>query len=92
MLRKRTMMRLAFVIEVIIFGWFYQYGVGGMGEIGKLQQDNETMERHIGTMQHDIVVRTTELEGWMRDPFHKEKLAREQIHMAREGEEIYLLQ
>ncbi len=90
MIRKRTMMRLAFTAEVMLFSWFYYYGVCGMKEIYQLQQENDGIEQHIEMVQRDIVGRECELKSWLSDPFYKEKWAREQLHMAKEGEEIYL--
>ncbi len=90
MTQKRIILRLIFMLEVLVFGWFYYYGVCGMKDIYQLQQENEQIEQQIQMVQNEIVARECEVAAWQTDPFYKEKLAREQLHMAKEGEEIYL--
>lgn len=91
MTKKRIMLRFVFMLEVLVFGWFYYYGVCGMNEIYQIQKENKQIEQQIQVVQNEIAVRTQEVKAWKTDPFYKEKLAREQLHMAKEGEEIYLL-
>ena len=91
MIQKRTIMRIAFTVEVILFGWFYYYGMCGMREIYLLQTENSAFEQQIAVAHHEIEMKKDELVAWQSDPFYKEKLAREQLHMAKEGEEIYLV-
>jgi cell division protein FtsB len=85
------MMRIAFTIEVILFSCFYYYGMCGMRDIYQLQDENSALEQQIAVAHHEIELKEQELHAWGSDPFYKEKLAREQLHMAKEGEEIYLL-
>ena len=91
MIQKRTMMRIAFTVEVLLFCWFYQYGMCGMREIGQLQDENRLFAQQITVANAEITRKEQELGAWESDPFYKEKLAREQLHMAKEGEEIYLV-
>ncbi len=91
MIQKRTMMRIAFTVEVILFSWFYYYGMCGMREISQLQGENRAFEQQIAVAHQEIKKKKQELVAWQSDPFYKEKLAREQLHMAKEGEEIYLV-
>lgn len=91
MIQKRMVMRVLFTVEVILFGWFYYYGMCGMREIAQLQDENRTFEQQIVLAHHEIEMKEQELSAWGSDPFYKEKLAREQLHMAKDGEEIYLV-
>ena len=91
MIRKRTIMRVVFTVEVVLFGWFYYYGVGGMRDIAQLHEENSGLEQQIARAHQEIALKEQELSSWKSDPFYKEKLAREQLHMAKEGEEIYLV-
>ncbi len=91
MIQKRMVMRILFTVEVILFGWFYYYGMCGMCEISQLQVDNSVLEQQIAVVHHEIERKEQELCAWGSDSFYKEKLAREQLHMAKEGEEIYLI-
>ncbi|TET34105.1 hypothetical protein E3J61_03220 [Candidatus Dependentiae bacterium] len=91
MIQKRTIMRIVFTVEVLLFSWFYYYGMCGMREIYQLQAENKLFEQQIVVAHHEIGMKEEELHAWGSDPFYKEKLAREQLHMAKEGEEIYLV-
>lgn len=91
MVRKRMIMRGAFVAEIILFTWFYYYGMCGMREIRRLRVENDQLEQQIGVANDCLAQKEQELAAWQSDPFYKEKLAREQLHMAKEGEEIYLV-
>jgi len=90
-IQKRTIMRISFMVEIIVFSWFYYYGVGGIQEIYQLQEENKSFEQRIVITQQAIEQKQEELAAWQSDSFYKEKLAREQLHMAKEGEEIYLV-
>ncbi len=89
-MRKKTILRLAFTLEIAVFGWFYYYGLHGLKTVGELQCENEAIEKRIELARDDIEMRQQEIIAWQTDPFYREKVAREQLHMAKEGEEIYL--
>lgn len=88
--QKRTVLHGLFLIEVALVCWFYYYGASGIREIHHLQQENKRIEENIAFVQRDITECERELIVRHNDPFYKEKIAREQLHMARDGEEIYL--
>lgn len=89
-LQKRVVLRALFIVEAVLFCSFYYYGSSGMREIHQLQRENEHIEEAIVFVQRDIKECDRELTMRYNDPFYKEKIAREQLHMARDGEEIYL--
>lgn len=91
MIRKRTVMRIAFSAEVLFFSWFYYYGVCGIRDIERLHIENQQFDAKIEAINREIACKKQECVAWQTDPFYREKLAREQLHMAREGEEIYLV-
>lgn len=90
-IQKRTVMRVFFVAELVLFAWFYQYGVSGMHHIEQLYEENKQCEQKIQVLSAEIAQKERELTSWQNDSFYKEQLAREQLHMAKEGEEIYLV-
>lgn len=90
-IRKRIIMRIAFAIELVLFAWFYQYGVYGMHYIHQLCEENRVCEQKIDALVSHIAQKEQELVSWQTEPFYKEQLAREQLHMARDGEEIYVM-
>ncbi len=78
-------------VMVIQFGWFYYHGARGVHAVELLQKENEEIAKHISHMQEEVADIDCQIIGWKTDPFFKEKIAREQLHMAHRGDEIYLL-
>lgn len=88
---KRMIMRGIFAGEVIVFAWFYCFGAQGMYAVRMLKKDNEKLEQHIADVQNSVVKLERDVYAWQENSFLKEKLAREQLQMARDGEEVYLV-
>ena len=89
-MKKRTMLRLLFSAELFVFAWFYYYGSHGLHTVYDLREENVTLEHEIVAMKDALTAQEAEVVCWQTDPFYKEKLAREQLHMAKEGEQVYL--
>lgn len=88
---KRMIPRALLVAEVVIFMWMYCFGLQGIRAVYAMRSENDALEirlvqeqKSLATLEHDVLV-------WQENSFVKEKLAREQLQMAREDEEIYLL-
>ncbi len=73
---------------VIQFGWFYYHGARG---VHLLRKENEEIAQQIVHVQEEVEDIDCQIGAWKTDPFFKEKIAREQLHMAHRGDEIYLL-
>jgi cell division protein FtsB len=91
-LAKRMIVRGLLVAEVIVFAWTYVYGTQGLCHVWACHKENEVLESQIVALQTDISRIEQELHAWNTNPFYKEKIAREQLQMAREGDTIYYLQ
>ena len=90
-MKKRTIFRLFFVAEIIIFGYFYYFGAQGIRAVQELNVENEQISKKITVLNEEISSIKEQIVAWNEDPFHKEKIAREQLQMAAEGEEIYVI-
>ncbi len=88
-MQKKIMLRIFLAAEVVIFGWFYYQGARGVQAVQILQKENEEIVQHIAHLQEEVEDIDSQIVAWKRDPFFKEKIAREQLHMAYAGDEIY---
>ena len=90
-LNKRTVLRLFFVGEIVVFCFVYLFGAQGMHVVWQLQRENNVLEQEVVRKKDELVALNGELDAWHHDPFLKEKYAREQLHMAGENDEVYYL-
>jgi len=79
-----------FINEILFFSFFYYYGAQGMHAVFVLQKENMGVEQQVLEIKKEIAQLHDEITVWETDSFYKEKLAREQLNMAKSGEEIYL--
>ena len=90
-MKKNTGIKVFFAGEIILFSWFYYAGANGIKAMKMIQHENHAVEQAIGQIRTEIETIKNEIVCWKEDEFYKEKLAREELHMAREDEEIYLI-
>ncbi|MFI5332661.1 MAG: septum formation initiator family protein [Candidatus Babeliales bacterium] len=88
---KPYLLRGFFGIEVLVFAWLYFFGAQGLHTLWRMQHEHSTAEHTLVVMQKEVNSLEHELHAWQHHPFYKEKLAREQLQMARPGEQIYYL-
>ncbi len=90
-IRKRTVLRFFFAGEMVAFAWMYLFSAQGMKAVVELRRENNVIEQSINETQREIVACERELCTWQKNSFYKEKIAREQLQMARTNEEVYYL-
>lgn len=90
-MNKKGIMRLIFAAEIFLFALFYYYGAHGLRVVNQLKQENQLLELQMAQVKQEIALLEQEINTWRTEPFYKEKLAREQLNMSRDDEEIYLL-
>lgn len=88
---KRLILRLFLIFEIIIFTVIYYYGPHGLKVINDLNHDNRKLEKNIDLLKFEINNLEDEINKWEKEPFYKERIARELLQMAREDEEIYII-
>ncbi len=88
---KRMVLRILFVFEIFIFTGVYCFGSQGMRVVFALCRENDQIEHHIADVQQTVALLENDVHVWQENPFFKEKLAREQLQMARDGELVYLV-
>lgn len=88
---KRKILRIFFGAEIFVFFLAYFFGSQGFYNLQKLKHENAVLEKDIFASEQELSDLAAEVVAWQTEPFYKEKLAREHLHMARTDEEIYYL-
>jgi len=86
---KQFFTRAAFLAEVCAFLAIYLYGSHGLQSVRGLEQENALLEMETAHATQQVTRLQEEIASWHRDDFRKEKIAREQLQLARPGDEIY---
>lgn len=87
---KQMILRTFLVVEVVIFSCTYIFGAQGLRSMWYIKNECITLEYEIEQLQGSIKQIELDIDIWKSDPFYKEKIAREQLGMAREDEIIYV--
>jgi len=89
---KRTIVRLFFTLEVIVFVGVYLFGGSGLQYLRVLRNENEKLKNEIVKLEADVKSIELQIASWQSDDFYKEKIAREKLQMAKKGDEIYFVE
>jgi len=88
---KRTMLRVFFGMEIAIFIGVYLFGPSGFQTMIRLENENKKLDAEVSLLQKNMDEWERKIVVWQSDDFYKEKIAREQLQMARSGDEIFHL-
>lgn len=86
---KRTILRCLFGLQIIIFSGVYFFGSQGLNHLWQLRQENNEITQQLQAIQTEVDALQQEVVDWTQHPFYQEKVAREQLQMARPDETIY---
>ena len=86
---KKIGLRIFFIIELIVFVTLYLGGPEGMRWIRKKQEENKQFALKIENLSLEIKKLEAEIQKWEHNHFYQEKIAREQLQMARPTDEVY---
>lgn len=89
--KKKKLLRMFFAGELVLFSLFYLFGPQGLKSIRNLKVENKDLHKQIELLNHDIAELNQQIHFVQTDPFYKEKIAREQLQMARKDEIIYYM-
>jgi cell division protein FtsB len=88
---KRYIVRILFAGEVILFLGFYFFGTNGIMDMLHMKSDICAIEKEVMLLTGEVDRLRSHIALQKSHPFFKEKIAREQLQMARADEEIYLV-
>lgn len=88
---KKICMRIFLILEMAFFGYVYFFGQNGIVILQRQCILTTALESNIVTIKNEIKQLEEEIHAWQTDDFYKEKVAREQLQMARPGDEIFYI-
>jgi cell division protein FtsB len=88
---KRYIIRIVLGIEIIVFLSIYLFGPQGIWTFQKLAEENKVVEHAIQGVKAEIAGLDKQITACKSDAFYKERIAREQLQMARKDDVIYYL-
>lgn len=84
-------MKLLFVFELGCFFQLYVYGKNGLQLLHKQESELRTVRSQVDQIKKSIEHISAEIDEWQRDDFYREKIAREQLQMARKGDKLFYI-
>lgn len=87
---KKTLLRIFFAFETIVFSFVYLFGAQGITAMRQLQREHEKLQLTLHSLETEVAQRTLRLASLKQDTFPLEKIARENLHMARKNEIIFV--
>ena len=88
---KKIIVRFILCIEMCVFCHLYLFGKNGLQLLQKQKADLSLLEREIARLQKDTELLETDMYVWQTNDFYKEKIAREQLQMARKGDKLFYI-
>lgn len=86
---KKKFLRIFLLVEIIIFASVYFFGKNGYQLIKEINKKNLKIESEILKLKKEINDLELQINQWNKDPYYKEKIAREKLQMAKQSEELY---
>ena len=86
---KKILVRIFFVGEIVFFVTMYVVSPDGLASVQSKKVENEKIASHVETLTQEIKKLEDEIKKWEQNTFYREKVAREQLQMARPTDEVY---
>ncbi|HEX4068844.1 MAG TPA: septum formation initiator family protein [Candidatus Babeliales bacterium] len=88
---KKMLMKIVLACEMTAFGYIYFFGSNGIASLQNQKKVVVDLKKDILVLDGEIVQLEKEIYAWQTDDFYKEKVAREQLQMARKGDELFYI-
>lgn len=91
MMSKKIVVRAFLVVEIVFFVTMYFVSPDGLMAVTKRKMENKQLADSLCQLREEIKKLEIETKKWEIDPFYREKVAREQLQMARPDDEVYYI-
>lgn len=88
---KRKIVRMFFCIEIIVCILLYVCGSHGLQALNVLEKQNMVLKERTKSLEAEVNVLQNALREWDMYPFYKEKIARQELQLARDSDELYMI-
>ena len=86
---KKIILRVFLAGEIIFFVIMYVVSPEGLTAVQNKKLENKQLASRVETLTEEIKKLEDEIKRWETNPFYREKVAREQLQMARPTDEVY---
>jgi cell division protein FtsB len=86
---KQMIVRGILVVEMVAFGYMYLFGKNGLQVVHEQNKVLVLLQQTVDQLQTEIDGLTSDIMQWETNDFYKEKIAREQLQMARKGDKLF---
>lgn len=84
-------MKVLLLLEMAAFGHIYFFGNNGIKVLQEQKNGVVELKHAITHLDDEVAQLEKEIYAWQTDDFYKEKVAREQLQMARKGDELFYI-
>lgn len=88
---KKVFMKVLLLLEMGAFGHMYFFGKNGIAALQTQKKVVVGLKHTIVQLDNEVIRLEKEIYAWQTDDFYKEKIAREQLQMARKGDELFYI-
>lgn len=89
---KKIFLRVFFGIEIVVMLFLYLFGSQGLPAFLRVRHENSMLVHEIDVLEHEIKDLETTIYAFNTHSFFKEKIAREQLQMARQDDHLFYIQ
>lgn len=86
---KKLIGQLFFGTWLVIFIVHYAAGSRGLVYGWRAQRENANLVQRVAQLQSEIAHLHEQVSAWQTDRFYLQRLAREQLQLARDGDTVY---
>ena len=84
-------MKVLLLLEMVAFSYLYFFGTNGIQALQDQKKVVVNLKENIMQLDTEVTQLEKEIYAWQTDDFYKEKVAREQLQMARKGDELFYI-
>lgn len=87
---KKMILRIGLLIELLLAMLILSTGKQGFKALQQAYIQQECLEKDMCHLQQEVIQLQHELDQYTNNDLYKEKIAREDLHMARLDERVYM--
>ena len=88
---KKLLVRFFFIFQIALFSYNFFWGKDGLFLLNLFRHENILLVQKIDSVKSEVANLNRDIADWKTNSFLKEKMARENLQMAKNSDEIYLL-
>jgi len=88
---KKIVVRCILCVQMGVLVYLYFFEKNGLQMLSVQKKERVALEMQLKQLQKEIDALEEEIYVWQTDDFYKEKIAREQLQMARKGDKLFYI-